>query len=38
MKKISVVIPCFNEQENVVEISKAVVNELEKLKKYKEKK
>lgn len=34
MKKISVVIPCFNEQENVVEISKAVVNELEKLKKY----
>ncbi len=34
MKKISVVIPCFNEQENVVEISKAVVNELEKFKKY----
>lgn len=34
MKKISVVIPCFNEQENVVEISKEVVNELEKLKKY----
>lgn len=34
MKKISVVIPCFNEQENVIEISKAVVNELEKFKKY----
>lgn len=34
MKKISVVIPCFNEQENVTEISRAVVNELEKLKKY----
>ena len=34
MKKISVVIPCFNEEENVKEISKAVTSELENLKKY----
>jgi glycosyltransferase involved in cell wall biosynthesis len=29
MKKISILIPCYNEQENVVPISKAVVDELE---------
>ena len=28
MKKISVLIPCYNEEENVVPMSKAVVNEL----------
>lgn len=34
MKKISVLIPCYNEQENIVEISKAVIVELSKLKNY----
>lgn len=29
MKKISVMIPCFNEQENVREIAKAVADILE---------
>lgn len=29
MKKISVVIPCFNEEENIVAISSAVIQELE---------
>ena len=28
MKKISILIPCYNEEENVVPMSKAVVNEL----------
>ncbi len=34
MKKISVIVPCFNEEENVKEISKAIVSELEKLEGY----
>lgn len=34
MKKISVVVPCYNEQENVVPISEAIVEELNKLKNY----
>jgi len=28
MKKISILIPCYNEEENVVPISKAIVEEL----------
>ena len=28
MKKISIMIPCYNEEENVVPISEAVINEL----------
>ncbi len=34
MKKISVMVPCFNEEENVVPISEAIIEELEKLKDY----
>lgn len=34
MKKISVLIPCYNEIDNVEAISKAVINEIEKIKKY----
>lgn len=34
MKKISVVVPCFNEEENVVPISEAIIKELEALEKY----
>lgn len=34
MNKISVLVPCFNEEENVVPISKAIISELKKLKKY----
>lgn len=34
MKKISVVIPCYNEEENVVPISEAVIEQLNKLKNY----
>lgn len=34
MKRISVLIPCYNEEENVEQISKAVVSEFEKLEKY----
>lgn len=34
MKKISVLIPCYNEEENVEPISKAVLNQLKQLKKY----
>ena len=33
-KKISILIPCFNEEENVLQISDAVIGELNKLKKY----
>ena len=33
-KKISVMVPCYNEEDNVVPISKAIINELKKLKKY----
>lgn len=33
-KKISVMIPCFNEEENIVPISKAITDELEKLSSY----
>ena len=32
-KKISVMVPCFNEEENVVPISEAIIGELKKLKK-----
>lgn len=34
MKKISVLIPCYNEEENVIPISKAVIEQLELLKDY----
>lgn len=34
MKKISILVPCYNEQENVQEISIAIENELKKLTKY----
>lgn len=34
MKKISVVVPCYNEEENVVPISEAIIDELEKLTSY----
>lgn len=34
MKKISVVIPCYNEEENIEAISEAVVEQLNKLEKY----
>lgn len=33
-KKISVMVPCYNEEENVVGISEAIISELKKLKKY----
>lgn len=33
-KKISVMVPCYNEEENVVAISEAIINELKKLKEY----
>ena len=34
MKKISVLVPCYNEEENVNAISEAIINELKKLDKY----
>lgn len=34
MKKISVLVPCYNEEENVVPISEAIVAELQKLSEY----
>ena len=34
MKKISVLVPCYNEEENVIAISNAIIKELEKLEKY----
>lgn len=34
MKKISIVVPCYNEEENVQPLSEAIVAELEKLNKY----
>lgn len=34
MKKISVLIPCYNEEENVIPISEAVIAELNKLQEY----
>ena len=34
MKKISVLIPCYNEEENVVPISEAVIEQLDKLENY----
>lgn len=34
MKKISILIPCYNEEENVVGISEAVIKELEKMQNY----
>ena len=33
-KKISVMVPCYNEEENVVPISEAIIGELKKLKSY----
>ncbi len=34
MKKISIVVPCYNEEENVKPISEAIINQLKKLSKY----
>ncbi|MBO7310295.1 MAG: glycosyltransferase family 2 protein [Clostridia bacterium] len=34
MKKISIMVPCYNEEENVVPMSEALVSELTKLEKY----
>ena len=34
MKKISVVIPCYNEQENIENISNAIAEQIEKIEKY----
>lgn len=34
MKKISVLVPCYNEEENVVPISEAIIAELQKLSEY----
>lgn len=34
MKKISVLVPCYNEEENVVPISEAIIEQLEQLKDY----
>lgn len=34
MKKISVLVPCYNEEENVEPLSKAIIEELNKLEKY----
>ncbi len=34
MKKVSIMIPCYNEEENVVPISRAVVQQMEKLAQY----
>ena len=33
-KKISVMVPCYNEEENIIPISKAIIEELKKLEKY----
>ncbi len=33
-KKISVLVPCYNEEENVIPISEAIISEIEKLQKY----
>ena len=34
MKKISIMVPCYNEEENVIPMSEALVAELEKLPQY----
>jgi len=34
MKKISILIPCYNEEENVKAISEAIINEIHKLENY----
>ena len=34
MKKISILVPCYNEEENVKAISEAIINEINKLEKY----
>ena len=34
MKKISILIPCYNEEENVNQISEAIINQIEELKVY----
>lgn len=34
MKKISILIPCYNEEENIKEISKAIINEINRLENY----
>ncbi len=33
-KKVSIMVPCYNEEENVVPISEAIIEQLEKLQKY----
>lgn len=33
-KKISVLVPCYNEEENVIPLSEAIISEIEKLQKY----
>ena len=32
-KKISVLVPCYNEEENVIPISQAIIEQIEKLEK-----
>lgn len=34
MKKISFCIPCFNEEDNVIPLAQAIINEMEKIRKY----
>ena len=34
MKKISIVVPCFNEEENVIPLSKAIIEEFKKIPQY----
>ena len=34
MKKISIMVPCYNEEENVVPMSEALVKQLEEMKNY----
>ena len=34
MKKISIVVPCYNEEENVEPISEAIIQQIEKLQNY----
>ena len=33
-KKVSILVPCFNEEDNVVPISNAIIEQMEKLQKY----
>ena len=34
MKKISIMVPCYNEEENIIPISKAIINQMEELPQY----